>query len=68
MIEKCLIGRRYTFSDISFSFTVGYLLKTKSVVLVLLILTSKISHFVPHWANEYAKEKEKEKNTKFFIK
>ena len=34
------------------------------------ILTSKISHFVPHCANEYAKEeeekeKEKEKNTNF---
>ena len=43
------------------------------------ILTSKISHFVPHSANEYAKEekekeekekeeKEKEENTTIFTK
>ena len=25
------------------------------------ILTSKISHFAPHYTNKYAKEKEKEK-------
>ena len=38
------------------------------------ILTSKSSHFAPHCANEYAKEKEekeekeKEKNTTIFTK
>ena len=33
------------------------------------ILTSEISQFAPHCANEYAKEKEeKEKNTTIFAK
>ena len=31
------------------------------------ILTSKISHFAPHYTNEYAKE-EKEKNMTIFTK
>ena len=30
------------------------------------ILTLKISHFMPHCAKEYAKEKEKEKNMTIF--
>ena len=33
------------------------------------ILTSKVSHFAPHSANEYAKDKEeKERNTTIFTK